>query len=406
MANVSSVPFDAIAFAIIMVFLDIETPKTPILDGLKAIDWLGVILITGGTVMFLLGLEYGGVSFPWSSATVVCLLVFGLVTIGLFFINEWKLAKYPMMPLRLFSQPSNLAALAVCFIHGMVFISGAYFFPLYFQSVLGANPILSGVYLFPFVISLSFTSAFVGIFIKKTGQYLPPIWLGLFFMTLGFGLYIDLPVGRTWGRIFPYQIIAGIGVGPNFQSPLIALQTLVPPRDIATATATFGFVRNLSTAISVVIGGVIFQNAMRKRESTLIAATNQQIGSTLGGGGAGAATALVKNLPEPGRQTVRAAYTASLREMWIFYVCIAAAGLAISLFIAKTTLSKTHEVTETGLAAEERNRLERKQEAESKRASKRASVMNGRKSGDFTAATGTATGATTNAEKTNGENNV
>ena len=406
MANVSSVPFDAIAFAIIMVFLDIETPKTSILDGLKAIDWLGVILITGGTVMFLLGLEYGGVSFPWSSATVVCLLVFGLVTIGLFFINEWKLAKYPMMPLRLFSQASNLAALAVCFIHGMVFISGAYFFPLYFQSVLGANPILSGVYLFPFVISLSFTSAFVGIFIKKTGQYLPPIWLGLFFMTLGFGLFIDLPVGRTWGRIFPYQIIAGIGVGPNFQSPLIALQTLVPPRDIATATATFGFVRNLSTAISVVIGGVIFQNAMKKRESTLIAASNQQIGSTLGGGGAGAATALVKNLPEPGRQTVRAAYTASLREMWIFYVCIAAAGLAISLFIAKTTLSKTHEVTETGLAAEERNRLERKQEAEDKRASKRASVMNGRKSGDFTAATGTATGATTNAEKTNGENNV
>ncbi len=386
-----------------MVFLDIDTPKTPILDGLKAIDWLGVILVTGGTVMFLLGLEYGGVSFPWSSATVVCLLVFGVITIVLFFMNEWKLAKYPMMPLRLFSKPSNLAALAVCFAHGMVFISGAYFFPLYFQAVLGANPILSGVYLFPFVISLSFTSAFVGIFIKKTGQYLPPIWLGLFFMTVGFGLYIDLPAGPTWGRIFPFQIIAGIGVGPNFQAPLIALQTLVPPRDIATATATFGFIRNISTSISVVIGGVIFQNAMKKRESSLIAATNQQIGSELGGGGAGAATSLVKNLPEPGRQRVRAEYVASLREMWIFFVCIAAAGLAVSLFIKKTTLSKSHEVTKTGLAAEEQNRKDRKQEADSKRASKRASGMKGRKSGDFSAATGT---ATMDAEKTNGDNNV
>lgn len=405
-ANVSSVPFDGIAFAIIVIFLDIETPKTPILDGLKAIDWLGVILVTGGTVMFLLGLEYGGVSFPWSSATVVCLLVFGVVTIVLFFINEWKVAKYPMMPLHLFSKLSNLAALGVCFVHGMVFISGAYFFPLYFQAVLGANPILSGVYLFPFVISLSFTSAFVGIFIKKTGHYLPPIWLGLFFMTVGFGLYIDLPVGRTWGRIFPFQIIAGIGVGPNFQAPLIALQTLVPPRDIATATATFGFIRNLSTSISVVIGGVIFQNAMKKRESTLIAATNQQIGSALGGGGAGAATSVVKSLPEPGRHTVRATYVASLREMWIFYVCVAVVGLALSLFIKKKTLSTTHEVTKTGLAAEEHNRMERKQEAESKKASKRASGMNGRKSGDFTGATGTATTQITDAEKTNGDNNV
>lgn len=389
-----------------MVYLDIETPKTPMLDGLKAIDWLGVLLVTGGTVMFLLGLEYGGVSFPWSSATVICLVVFGLITIVLFIINEWKLAKYPMMPLRLFSKSSNLAALAVCWAHGMVFISGTYFFPLYFQAVLGANPILSGVYLFPFVISLSFTSAFVGIFIKKTGHYLPPIWLGLFFMTVGFGLYIDLPVGPTWGRIFPFQIIAGIGVGPNFQAPLIALQTLVPPRDIATATATFGFIRNISTAISVVIGGVIFQNAMKKRESSLIAAANQQIGTELGGGGAGAATSVVKNLPEPGRQTVRADYVASLREMWIFFVCIAATGFFVSLFIKKTTLSKSHEVTKTGLAAEEQNRMDRKQEAESKRASRMASGMNGRKSEDITAATGTATTATTDAEKTNGDNNV
>ncbi len=225
-------------------------------------------------------------------------------------------------------------------------------------------------------------------------------------MTVGFGLYIDLPAGPTWGRIFPFQIIAGIGVGPNFQAPLIALQTLVPPRDIATATATFGFIRNISTSISVVIGGVIFQNAMKKRESSLIAATNQQIGSELGGGGAGAATSVVKNLPEPGRQMVRAEYVASLREMWIFFVCIAAAGLAVSLFIKKTTLSKSHEVTKTGLAAEEQNRKDRKQEADSKRASKRASGMKGRKSGDFSAATETATTATTEVEKTNGDNNV
>ena len=390
-----------------MVFLDIETPKTPILEGLRAIDWLGAILISGGTVMFLLGLEYGGVSFPWSSATVICLIVFGILAFVLFVINEWKLAKYPMIPLGLFSKSSNLAALAVCFAHGMVFISGAYFYPLYFQAVLGANPILSGVYLFPFVISLSFTSALVGIFIKKTGQYLLPIQLGLFLMCVGFGLYIDLPVGRTWGRIFPFQIIGGIGVGPNFQAPLIALQTLVPPRDIATATATFGFVRALSTSISVVLGGVIFQNAMRKRESTLIAATNQATGSQLGGGGAGAAAILVKGLPEPGRHTVREAYVASLREMWIFYVCVGVVGLVVSFFITKTKLTRSHEVTKTGLAQEERNRAQRKEDADSKRANKRALSQNGRKSGDLTAARGAATPAPmTDAEKTDGDHNV
>ena len=389
-----------------MLFLDIETPKTPMLDGLKAIDWTGVILATGGTVMFLLGLEYGGVSFPWSSATVVCLLVFGFITFVLFLINEWKVAKYPMMPIRLFTDRSNLAALAIVLCHGIVFISGTYFLPLYFQTVLGADPILSGVYLFPFVIALSFTSALVGVFIKKTGQYLVAIWFGLFLMTVGFGLYIALPAGHTWSRIIIFQIIAGIGVGPNFQAPLLALQTHVAPRDIATATATFAFFRNFSSAISVVIGGVIFQNGMKSRQSSLIAATNQQIGHELGGGGAGAAAAVVKALPEPGRHAVRAVYVASLRDMWIFYVCIAATGLVVSLFIKKTTLTKTHEVRKTGLAVEEANRLERKQEAESKKANKRASGMNAKKSRDDAAPAGTTTTGMIDAEKMNGDDSV
>ncbi|KAK5173948.1 hypothetical protein LTR16_011599, partial [Cryomyces antarcticus] len=139
--------------------------------------------------MLLFGLEYGGVSHPWGSATVICLIVFGLVTIGLFVVNEWKFAKYPIMPLRLFKYRSNIAALLVCFCHGFVFIAGSYYMPLYFQAVLGATPLLSGVYLLPFALSLSFASAGTGIFIRKTGKYLPPIWFGMAWMTLGFGLF-------------------------------------------------------------------------------------------------------------------------------------------------------------------------------------------------------------------------
>ena len=401
-------PFDALAFTIILFYLDIETPKTPIIAGLKAIDWLGVLTITGGTIMFLLGLEYGGVSFPWSSATVVCLIVFGVLLMGLFFVNE-KYARYPMMPLNLFKTRSALASLAVCFVHGFVFISGTYFLPLYFQAVLGANAILSGVYLLPFVFTLSSMSLFVGIFIKKTGQYLPPIWLGVAFMTLGFGLYIDLPNGREWGRIFPYGIIAGIGVGPLFQSPLIALQTNVAPRDIATATATFGFTRQLSTAISVVIGGVIFQNGMMKREDTLRDALGPALAQRIGGGGAGSATGIVKSLPEPGRHIAQGVYTKSLQEIWIFYTAFSALGLLAAALIGRKTLSRTHEVQKTGLAEEEKNRQDRKAEDDAKKESKRASrrsIDADKKLGGFKSGDGGRSTPVAGAEKISGDNQV
>lgn len=327
-------------------------------DGLQAVDWAGSLTIVGGTLMLLLGLEFGGVTYRWDSATVVCLIVFGVVVAGLFVLHEWKLARYPVMPMRIFSHRSNIAALGVCFCHGYVFIAGTYYAPLYFQAVLGATPLLSGVYLLPFAMSLSLTSGLTGVFVKKTGKYLPLIWSGMAVLLLGFGLYIDFPRRPGWAKIILYQIVAGVGVGPNFQSPLLALQAMIAPKDIATATATFGFVRNLATSISVVIGGVVFQNEMQQRYPALLAALGPATAASLSGGSAGASVGIVAQLPPAQREVARAAFYESLKTMWIMYVAFAALGLVASAFVGNFVLSKEHEETKTGLEAEERNRKE------------------------------------------------
>ncbi len=163
-------------------------------------------------------------------------------------------------------------------------------------------------------------------------------------------------------------------MGPNFQAPLIALQSLVQPRDIATATATFGFTRNIGTSISVVIGGVIFQNGMAKHRQELVAALGPQLGGALGGGSAGASTGIVRSLPPEQRMVATNAYTDALRTMWYFYLAIAALGFCASLAITKNQLSKEHEVQKQGLEEQERHRKE----------DKRLSQMSAkRKSGDM-----------------------
>jgi hypothetical protein len=101
-------------------FLDVHNPRTGAIAGLKAIDWSGSISILGLTLMLLLGLNLGGEVFPWSSATVICLIVFGALMTVLFVISEMKLAKYPIMPPSIFSKRSNVAALLVAFFHGIV----------------------------------------------------------------------------------------------------------------------------------------------------------------------------------------------------------------------------------------------------------------------------------------------
>lgn len=85
-----------------------------------------------------------------------------------------------------------------------------------------------------------------------------------------------------------------------------------------------------------------------------------RVADALSGGSAGANTAIVASLPEAQKAVATQAYTDSLRTMWILYVCISAFGLLVSAAIGKQALSKTHEVTRTGLEEQERERRERK----------------------------------------------
>lgn len=175
-------------------------------------------------------------------------------------------------------------------------------------------------------------------------------------MTLGFGLLIDLPDSAYWPKIILYQIVAGIGVGGNLNAPLVALQANINPGDIAPATATFFFTRVLSSAISVVVGGVVFQNQMQKHSAELLAALGPDTAGALTGSSASTSVGIVNGLPEAERRVARAAYHDSLRIMWIVYVAFAALGMLASAFISKKVLSATHTKATTGLKAEEEKR--------------------------------------------------
>lgn len=351
-------PIGGFSLLILFFFLSIESPKTPLLAGLRSIDWAGTFLIIGGTLMFLFGLEFGGVNYPWKSATVICLIVFGVVVWALAMFAEWKLAKYPIIPPRLFNEWYNVLILMVCFCHGFVFIAGAYYLPFYFQTVLLASPILSGVYTLPMVLSLSFVSAATGIVMKKTGRYRELIIGGLFFMTLGFGLFIDLKPYASWPRIIIFQLIAGVGVGPNFQAPLVAFQANIRPADMATATATFGFVRQLSTSMSVVLGTVIYQNVISGQSDKIVAAIGPERAAAISASFAGASKELIQSLNESQRKVVLDSFTFALSRMWIFYTAVAGLGFVLSLFIVPRELSKTHTIRKTGLEEQERARQE------------------------------------------------
>ncbi|KAK0333964.1 hypothetical protein LTR91_021869 [Friedmanniomyces endolithicus] len=338
-------------FILLFCFLDVHNPRTGFSEGLAAIDWFGTLSILGVIIMLLLGLDFGGAVFPWSSPTVICLIVFGIVMIGVFLFSEKKLAKYPLIPLAMFKDPSNLAIFVIGATQGICYIPAEYYLPLYFQSAKQASPLRSGVLILPITVCEGAFGILSGVIMHQTGRYREVMWAGVFLILIGTGLYISIGADSSIPKLVGFMIIGGSGCGLLFEAPVIAIQNTVSQADTATATAAFGMIRNIATSISIVLGGVIFQNSMAGQAERLQRASlDPTVVEALTNGQAAANVEIIGTIENVvQRDVVRYAFASSFRNMWIMYTCIAAVGLIAGAFIKQGHLSKEHTETRTGI---------------------------------------------------------
>lgn len=346
-----NLPICAIAFVLVLVSLDIEHEHTSLWTGLCAIDWCGIIAFLACALPILLGLTFGGSLYAWTDARVLSLILVGVFMIGPFIYSEAKIARYPLMPLKLFRDRSNLAALGIGFFHGLAFVPAEYYIPLYYQAVKQKSPLWSGILFTPFLVVSAVVGIMTGVIMHKTGRHRELNWVGASLLTLGTGLFILLGVDSSTGQIIGLTILFGCGSGMLFEPALIAIHNRSAQQDVATATSTFTFVRSMAMAVSVVIGGVVFQNSMDIQSRRLQqAGIPANIAEMLTGLEAASHVALASQIPDlETRRLIRSAFAWSMRNMWIMYTVFAGLTLACSVFVSKSVLNKDHTETVTGI---------------------------------------------------------
>jgi MFS family permease len=87
----------------------------------KELDFIGLILFAGGLSVFLIGLNFGGNTFPWASANTLVPLILGAAVFVGSFIYDFMVPKNPLFPwelLRMWREFTNL--LVLVFVAGMV----------------------------------------------------------------------------------------------------------------------------------------------------------------------------------------------------------------------------------------------------------------------------------------------
>lgn len=130
---------------------------------LSQLDLIGFSIFAPFTIMIQMALQWGGQKYPWSSSTIIGLFSGGGGALIAFLAWEWYIGEKAMIP---FSILRKRVVWCSCVVIGLFFASllvFSYYLPIYFQTVKGASPTMSGVYMLPSVLSQMVTAVVSGV---------------------------------------------------------------------------------------------------------------------------------------------------------------------------------------------------------------------------------------------------
>jgi MFS family permease len=318
------------ALAVLVIFVDLtRSSHDTNHPALGLTEWLGSALMTTVATAFLVGLQLGGASLSWGSATIIGLFFAGC-TVGAVFVVQKCLHGQIELPPWIRDTRSPTACLVISFLHGCIYIACLYYFPLYFQLVLGATPVQSGLWSLVLMVLVVHIRGITGLTIDFTGYYRPFMWMGGSLLTLGVGLIIALPYHWNYSLLVTTLLLISVGIGCLLESPREALYIHVPPQQRFRARVVYAFLETLGSAVGLVVGLFVLQNELIARLASS-AITSQDPTTAL---------ARMTSLPLEIQEILRTILAASLGRVWILYTAAAGLCLLISFLIRHKTSAR------------------------------------------------------------------
>ncbi|KAF2151523.1 MFS general substrate transporter [Myriangium duriaei CBS 260.36] len=261
-----NLPIGGIAAVVLLFYFHLPAagapPKLAWWKKLLHIDPFGIALAMSCITCLILALQYGGNTHPWNSSVVIGLLIgFGLLVISLIVWENW-LGEYAMMLPRLYRQRSLTASAAFQFFFMGSYIVLLYYLPIYFQSILGASPLRSGVDNLPLVVAAAIFALAGGAVVMKTGRAQQVMFSGSMLSTIAIGLIYTFDIGTPTATWVGYQFFLGATMAFAIMHGLIVAQANVGPEDLAAVTANLMFFQTIGGAFSTAIGQSVFINRL------------------------------------------------------------------------------------------------------------------------------------------------
>ncbi|KAI0281064.1 major facilitator superfamily domain-containing protein [Russula aff. rugulosa BPL654] len=321
-----NLPICAVNAILVLLFLRLKTPPATLREKLSKMDIIGNILVIGSTTSVVIGLTWGGVRYPWSSARVLSPLVIGLVGLGVFVIYEIYFCKPPIVPIVMRMNWTGASGYLQNFLMAVVLATLSYWYAVFIEGCKEKSPTGGGVDGF----GLTYSISLIGL---KTGRYLMLIYVGWTLIIIGAGLQTTLRADSSIAKAVGFQVVIGSGIGMVYVAVIFPILASIPVTQTAPAMALYVFSRNFGYIWGVTAGGAIIQNELKHRLPASFLTQFQQ-GAEI----AFETIPIIPSLNQPLKDDVRNTFGIALKVVWQVLLGISIAGMLCSVGVKQLKL--------------------------------------------------------------------
>jgi EmrB/QacA subfamily drug resistance transporter len=215
-------------------------------------DVAGALTVTAGLVVLVYGIVRTD-TYGWTSAHTLITLAIGVGLLALFLLIEARLAKAPLVPLRVFGSRELSAANVVVITLGASAFAMWYFLSLYLQEVRGFDPIQTGLAFFPMAVGVVVGAQLAGRGTVRFGAG-PLLALGMALICAGLLLFARAPTDATfWVDIFPVSLLPALGIGLAFVPVTIAAMAGSAPHESGLASGLVNTSRQVGGSLGLAV---------------------------------------------------------------------------------------------------------------------------------------------------------
>jgi MFS family permease len=334
-------PIALLAFVVLQKTLHLPVVKRPV-----KVDYAGATLIVGGVSLLLVWVSLAGTDFDWISLTSGLLVAGGLVVLGLAMYVEAKVAREPVIPLRLFKDRTMVLATVASTMIGVAMFGSTVYLSQYFQLSRGMSPTEAGLMSIAMVGGLLVSSIVIGRIITRTGLWKRYLVGGAMLVVIGFACLSTIDHRTSLVVVGLYMAVLGLGMGATMQNLVLAVQNNVRTADLGSASATVAFFRSLGGALGVSALGAVLSHQVRDSLVEGLARLGIQPSS------GGDSIPDVATLPAPVRNLYEAAFGDATGHLFMVSVPFALAALLCIVLIREVPLRTTLDVEDTAAPTE------------------------------------------------------